>query len=124
MSKVYQQCWKEWAGWCGQQGVPNNAISAPKLANFLVHLFQLGLAWCTIGIYCSAISVFLEPHLLHRASNHPVISKLMHHYFYSILLLINILILGMLSVCYLCWRVGHLLLLLLPLSLLGRLLLF
>ena len=32
-------------------------------------------------------------------------------------LLINVLILGMLSVCYLCWRVGHLFLLSLPLSL-------
>ena len=42
MSKVYQQCWKEWAGWCAQQGVPNNAISAPKLANFLLHIFQVG----------------------------------------------------------------------------------
>ena len=50
-SKVYQQCWKEWAGWCAWQVVPNNAISAPKLANFLVHLFQVGLAWNTIGIY-------------------------------------------------------------------------
>ena len=39
MSKVHQQCWKEWAGWCAQQGVPNNAISAPKLGHFLVHLF-------------------------------------------------------------------------------------
>ena len=58
MSKVYQQCLKEWTGWCTQQGVPNNAISAPKLANFLVHLFQVGLAWHTIGIYCSAISAF------------------------------------------------------------------
>ena len=33
-SKVYQQCWKEWAGWCAQQGLPINAISAPKLAIF------------------------------------------------------------------------------------------
>ena len=53
-SKVYQQYWKEWAGWCTR---------APKLANFLVHLFQVGLAWHTIGIYHSAISTFLElPH--------------------------------------------------------------
>ena len=57
-SKVYQQCWMEWAGWCAWQGVPNNAISAPKLANFLVHLFQVVLAWHTIGIYHSAISTF------------------------------------------------------------------
>ena len=80
-SKVYQQCGKEWTGWCAQQGVPNNAISAPKLANFLVHLFQVGLAWHTIGIYHSAISAFLEPHCLHKASNHPVISKLMCHFY-------------------------------------------
>ena len=80
-SKVYQQCWKEWAGWCASQGVPNNAISAPKLANSLVHLFQVSLAWHTISVYHSAISTFVEPHCLHRASNHPVISKLMHHFY-------------------------------------------
>ena len=57
-SKVYQQCWKEWARWCAQQGLPINAISAPKLANFLLHLFQTSLAWHTIGIYHSAISAF------------------------------------------------------------------
>ena len=34
MAKMYQQCWKEWGGWCNQEGVPNNAISAPKLADF------------------------------------------------------------------------------------------
>ena len=79
MSRVYQQCW--WASWCAQQGLPNNAISAPKLANFLLHLFQVGLAWCTIGIYHPAISAFLEPHHIHKASNHPVISKLMHHFY-------------------------------------------
>ena len=80
-SKICQQCWKEWAGWCAQQGVPYHAICAPKLVNFLVHLFQVGLAWHTIGIYCSAISAFLEVHHLHKACNHPVISKLMHHFY-------------------------------------------
>ena len=80
MSKVYQQCWKEWAGWCAQEGVPNNAISVPKLADFLINLFWVGLAWHTIGIYHSAISAFLEPHHLHKASN-SVISKVMHHFY-------------------------------------------
>ena len=80
-SRVYQQSWREWAGWCARQGLPNNAISAPKLANFLLHLFQVGLAWHTIGVYHSAISAFLEPHRIHKASNHPVISKLMHHFY-------------------------------------------
>ena len=34
-----------------------------------------------IGIYHSANSTFLEPHCLHKASSHPVISKLMHHFY-------------------------------------------
>ena len=54
---------------------------APKLANFLLHLYQVGLAWHTIGIYYSVISAFLEPHRIHKASNHPVISKLMCHFY-------------------------------------------
>ena len=68
-------------GWCAQEGVPNSALSAPKLADFLVHLFKVGLAWCTIGVYLSAISAILEPHHLHKASNHPVIFKLMCHFY-------------------------------------------
>ena len=39
-------------------GFAKNVLSAPKLANFLLHLFQVGLAWCTIGIYHSTISAF------------------------------------------------------------------
>ena len=56
-SWVYQQCWREWAGWCAQQGLPNNAISAPKLANFLLHLFR----WDWPGIpLVSIIWLFLH----------------------------------------------------------------
>ena len=47
----------------------------------MLHLFQLGLAWHTIGIYHSTISAFLEPHCIHKASNHPVILKLMCHFY-------------------------------------------
>ena len=39
----------------------------------------MGLAWHTIGIYHSAISNFLEPHHIHKASNHPVIVKVMRN---------------------------------------------
>ena len=117
-------CWKEWAGWCAQKGVPNNAISAPKLANFLVHLFQVGQAWCTISIYHSAISTFWSLIIFTRLLIILSFQNQCIIFIYSILLLINIFILGMLSVCYLCWRVGHPLLVSLPLSLLGRLLLF
>ena len=51
----------------------NNTISAPELADFLLHLFRLGLAWYTICIYHLAFSAFLEPHCLHSVSNHPII---------------------------------------------------
>ena len=61
--------------------VYQTAISAPQLANFLAHLFWVGLVWHTIGIYNSAIFTFLEPHHLHKACNHPVISKLMYYFY-------------------------------------------
>ena len=32
--KVYEHCLKKMVGWCAQEGVPNSAISAPKLADF------------------------------------------------------------------------------------------
>ena len=81
MSRVYQQYWKEWVSWCARQGLPNNAISAPKLANVLLHLFQVGLAWHSIGIYLSAISVFLS---LIAFTRHLIILsflKRMHHFY-------------------------------------------
>ena len=49
---------KEWIEWCFQYSVPSNAIFAPKVAKFSLHLFRIGLACLTIGTYCSAISVF------------------------------------------------------------------
>ena len=58
MTNIYLQYWKERTGWCAEEGVPNNAISAPKIADILVHLFRVGLTWHTIGLYHSAISAF------------------------------------------------------------------
>ena len=55
--KVYQQCWKERAGWYAQECEPINVISAPQLADFLVNLFR---GWHTTGIYHSAISAFFN----------------------------------------------------------------
>ena len=57
------------------------------------------MAWCMIDIYHSPISAFLETHHLHKAPNHPVISKLMSHFYLQ---------------CLSCkhfdpWDVGHLL---------------
>ena len=69
-------------GWVGVfKRVYQNTISVPKLADFLFYLFRVALAWHTIGVYHFAISVFLEPHHLHKVLNHPVISKLIHHFY-------------------------------------------
>ena len=76
--KVYQQCWKEWAHWCAQEGAPNNAISAPKLADFW--FIYLGLAWPGVPlVFIILLFLFLEPYYLHKGSNHPITSKLMFH---------------------------------------------
>ena len=56
--KVYRQCLKEWAGWFAQEGVPNSAVAVLILADYLVYLFRVGLAWHTVGIYHTAISTF------------------------------------------------------------------
>ena len=39
------------------------------------------MAYCTIGIYHFVISAFLEPHHHHKASDHLIIAKLMHHFY-------------------------------------------
>ena len=56
------------------QTMPSLPLNYSNKQNFLLHLFEVGLAWQRIGIYPSAIFAFLEPHLLHYASYHPVIS--------------------------------------------------
>ena len=55
-TKVYLQCWKEKAGWCAQEGVQNNAISVPKLADFVLHLFRVGLIWLPLVFTIIAFS--------------------------------------------------------------------
>ena len=47
-TKVYQQCWKEWASWCAWEGVPDNAISALNLLIFW--LIYLGWDWLGIPL--------------------------------------------------------------------------
>ena len=79
-TKVYQNCWKEWTAWCAQETVPNSIISAPKVADFLHYLFRVGLAWHTSSINNNTFSAFVEQHH-YSASNHPIISKLMHQFY-------------------------------------------
>ena len=119
-TKFQQQCLKEWAGWCGKEGVPRNTISIPNLADIVIHSFRVGLAWCRIGIYHFTISVFFRTSLSSQGL------KSSHHLnecvtsIYSVPLYINSLNHEMLNVYYPCWRTGLQLLLLLLLNLLGR----
>ena len=78
-TKSYQQCWKEWAFWCAWEDYQTMSFLSLELAEYLVLLLRVGLAWCTFSIDHPAISAFLEPHHHCKASNHPVISKVMLH---------------------------------------------
>ena len=101
-AKSYQQCQQELAGWCTWGSETNNAISAPKLADLLVHLFRVCLAWHTIGTYSYTISALLECHHNQKASNYPILSKLMHHCYLQCPSSVNILIHGILNIYYFC----------------------
>ena len=93
-------------GWCAQQGVPNNAISVPKLANFWC--IYDGLAWPGIQlVYIILLFKLFWSHIIFTRLL-IILSSLNEYviFIYSVLL-INALILGMLNVCYLCRRVGH-----------------
>ena len=59
-TKIYMQCCKEWEGWSGQMGMPNNTMPTPELAYlFLVNLFRFGLTWHTIYIYIYIIYIYI-----------------------------------------------------------------
>ena len=85
-----------------QEGVPNSAISAPKLADFLLHLFRVGLAWHMFGTNGPAFSALMELHHHHKASSHLIISKLIFYFYLQCHLHINGLIHGMSNVYYPC----------------------
>ena len=54
----------------------------PLISWIFISFIWVGLAWHGIGIYYSAISAFWEPHHhYHKASSHPIISKLMCQFF-------------------------------------------
>ena len=48
---------------------------------YLLHLFMVELALHTIGIYCSAILAFFVAHHHEKASDYPIISKLLHNFY-------------------------------------------
>ena len=50
---IYQLCHKEWAGWCVQEDLPNNAISPPKLTDFwFIYLGWSGLSHAGYLLFC------------------------------------------------------------------------
>ena len=87
----------------------------PRMSCFFwFFLFRVGLAWHIIGIYCSVLSAFLEPHDDYGTSNYTIIYKLMHHFYLQCSLSYKHLIHGILNV-YWSW-LWNLLLLILKLT--------
>ena len=58
-----------------------SALVPLVLSTFLAEYVKGQLRHLILVAPCWAISTFLEPHHLHEASNHPVISILMHHFY-------------------------------------------
>ena len=85
-----------------QEGVPDKSSCAPKLTDYLVHLFMVGLVGKTIGIYHSAIS---EPHCHYKTSNHLIISKLTHQFYLQYTPSHNWFDYRLSDVCYPCWLI-------------------
>ena len=80
MTKVYQQCLKEWAKWHAQEGAQNNAISVLKLATF--SLTYLGLDWHSVPlVFIILLFLLFYNHIFlwdFESSNH---FKLMHRFY-------------------------------------------
>ena len=83
---------------------------------FLVHLFRVRLAWCTVCTYYSIICHIIIERLqvIWSSLSECII------FIYSVLLLVNGLINGMANIYYPCWRDGLHSLLLLILILHGK----
>ena len=78
-TKVHQQCWKEWAGWCSWDVVPNLAILAPKTA-FFASFIQGWTGLHTIGVYNSVILAFLNLKITTWLQMILSPSKFIHHF--------------------------------------------
>ena len=89
-----------WYARCSR--VCHYCTSAPKLPEFLPHLFWVGLAWDTVGVTILLSQSFLDPYHHQKASTHAIMSKFLCHFYLWHLPSDKNLILGMLNVYYPC----------------------
>ncbi len=80
-SRTYKQNWKEWVGWCSRKNLDPLKLSVIKLCEFLNHLFEVGLAWSTIGCYRSAVCTILQPDVERTFASHKSVKRLMKSIF-------------------------------------------
>ena len=73
----YRQQWKHWLEWSGRNSVSTTSPSINQVLDFLGYLFDSGLAYRTINVARSAISVTLQPMNGYNVGEHPLVCRLM-----------------------------------------------
>lgn len=80
-NKTYKQSWREWCAFCRLNHMAPFTVSVNKLAKFLLHLFDAGLAYNSIGVHRSAVCYWLQPHCKKTVASHHIITRLMDSFF-------------------------------------------
>ncbi|KAM7290339.1 uncharacterized protein ISCGN_026984 [Ixodes scapularis] len=74
---TYTSCWRRWERWCHSRTVDPFPPTLTQVLNFLASLFKEGLAYRTIGCYCSALSQILHNFDGCHLGEHPLVVRLM-----------------------------------------------
>ncbi|XP_040065750.1 uncharacterized protein LOC115308775 [Ixodes scapularis] len=80
---TYTSCWRRWERWCHSKTVDPFSPTLTRVLNFLASLFKEGLAYRTIGCYCSALSQILQNFEGCPLEEHPAVVRLMKGVFNS-----------------------------------------
>ena len=56
--KTYEAYWRSWAKWCNSRQIDPFEAPIPKIAEYLIQLFESGTATSSLGVARSAISAF------------------------------------------------------------------
>jgi len=74
---TYSSAWRAWSQWCREQGLGDNSPSVSRLLQYLLHLFDKGRVYGSLGVHRSAISSITGPGDSPALGAHPLISRFM-----------------------------------------------
>ena len=77
----FESSWRKWPNWCLEKQVDPIRCNITFVLDFLVELFEMGLAYRTIGCHRSVISAYHEPIDGSPVGKHPRVSSLITEIF-------------------------------------------